>query len=110
MARLGYERYGAHGNDSGSMISPEIGRHDPEHVVGVHVTQLFSFPSGDPAEFADLSEEDELGDIDEDEAGILDLDSPAVRATLVERSDPLFGDGAVRAPDDGGSTAARWRR
>jgi hypothetical protein len=58
MARLGYERYGAHGNDSGSMISPEIGRHDPEHVVGVHVTQLFSFPSGDPAEFADLGEED----------------------------------------------------
>jgi pimeloyl-ACP methyl ester carboxylesterase len=41
------------------MISPELGRHDPEHVVGVHVTQLFSFPSGDPAEFADLSEEDQ---------------------------------------------------
>ena len=59
MARLGYERYGAHGNDAGSQISPEIGRHDPERVVGVHVTQLFSFPSGDPAEFADLSEEDQ---------------------------------------------------
>ena len=58
MARLGYERYGAHGNDGGSMISPEIGRHDPDHVAGVHVTQLFSFPSGDPAEFVDLSEED----------------------------------------------------
>ena len=51
MRRLGYERYGAAGNDAGSMISPEIGRIDPEHVVGVHVTQLFSFPSGDPAEF-----------------------------------------------------------
>src|SRR4029453_10406038 len=47
MARLGYERYGAHGNDAGSQISPEVGRHDPERVVGVHVTQLFSFPSGD---------------------------------------------------------------
>jgi len=58
MSRLGYERYGAHGNDAGSQISPEVGRHDPERVVGVHVTQLFSFPSGDPAEFADLSEED----------------------------------------------------
>jgi hypothetical protein len=58
MARLGYERYGAHGNDGGSMISPEIGRHDPDHVAGVHVTQLFSFPSGDPSEFADLSQED----------------------------------------------------
>jgi pimeloyl-ACP methyl ester carboxylesterase len=59
MARLGYERYGAHGNDAGSQISPEVGRFDPDHVVGVHVTQLFSFPSGDPAEFADLSAEDQ---------------------------------------------------
>jgi epoxide hydrolase len=58
MSRLGYERYGAHGNDAGSQISPEIGRYDRERVVGVHVTQLFSFPSGDPAEFADMSEED----------------------------------------------------
>jgi epoxide hydrolase len=58
MGRLGYERYGAHGNDAGSLISPEVGRHDPERVVGVHVTQLFSFPSGDPAEFDDMSEED----------------------------------------------------
>jgi epoxide hydrolase len=58
MGRLGYERYGAHGNDAGSLISPEVGRHDPERIVGVHVTQLFSFPSGDPAEFADMSEED----------------------------------------------------
>ncbi|WP_199430564.1 epoxide hydrolase family protein [Qaidamihabitans albus] len=59
MHRLGYERYGAVGNDGGSMISPEIGRLDPEGVIGVHVTQLFSFPSGDPAEFADLSEADQ---------------------------------------------------
>ena len=58
MAKLGYERYGAHGNDAGSLISPEVGRHDPDHVVGVHVTQLFSFPSGDPAEFENLSPED----------------------------------------------------
>jgi pimeloyl-ACP methyl ester carboxylesterase len=58
MSRLGYERYGAHGNDAGSQISPEVGRYDRERVVGVHVTQLFSFPSGDPAEFADMSEED----------------------------------------------------
>jgi epoxide hydrolase len=59
MHRLGYERYGAHGNDLGSQVSPEVGRSDPEHVAGVHVTQLFSFPSGDPREFADLSEDDQ---------------------------------------------------
>lgn len=58
MRRLGYDSYGAHGNDAGSNISPEVGRLAPEHVLGVHVTQIFSFPSGDPAEFAALSEED----------------------------------------------------
>lgn len=59
MRRLGYERYGAHGNDVGSQVSPELGRLAPQHVAGVHVTQIFSFPSGDPAEFANLSEEDQ---------------------------------------------------
>lgn len=58
MARLGYERYGAIGNDGGSMVSPEIGRIAPDRVIGVHVTQLFSFPSGDPVEFEGLSEAD----------------------------------------------------
>jgi pimeloyl-ACP methyl ester carboxylesterase len=63
MGRLGYDRYGAVGNDAGSMINPELGRNDPEHVLGVHVTQIFSFPSGDPSEMADLTEEEkrELG-------------------------------------------------
>jgi epoxide hydrolase len=63
MGRLGYDRYGAVGNDAGSMINPELGRNDPEHVLGVHVTQIFSFPSGDPSEMADLTDEEqrELG-------------------------------------------------
>jgi pimeloyl-ACP methyl ester carboxylesterase len=59
MASLGYQRYGAIGNDAGSMISPELGRLDPERVVGVHVTQLFSFPGGDPAELADLDADEQ---------------------------------------------------
>jgi pimeloyl-ACP methyl ester carboxylesterase len=58
MRRLGYERYGAAGNDAGSMISPEVGRLDPERVIGVHVTQVFSFPSGDPNDFKGLDEAD----------------------------------------------------
>jgi pimeloyl-ACP methyl ester carboxylesterase len=58
MRRLGYEHYGTHGNDAGSFVSPEVGRVDPEHVIGVHVTQLFSFPTGDPAELADLSQQE----------------------------------------------------
>jgi len=58
MARLGYERYGAQGGDAGSVISLELGRLAPEHVLGVHVNMLLTFPSGDPAELADLSESD----------------------------------------------------
>jgi epoxide hydrolase len=58
MRRLGYPRYGAHGNDAGSMVSPELGRIAGDRVVGVHVTQIFSFPSGDPAEFDGMSAQD----------------------------------------------------
>jgi pimeloyl-ACP methyl ester carboxylesterase len=58
MHRLGYERYVAAGNDAGSMIAPEMGRTDPDGVIGVHVTQAFSFPSGDPEEFASFGPED----------------------------------------------------
>jgi pimeloyl-ACP methyl ester carboxylesterase len=61
MDRLGYPRFGAVGNDAGSMIAPEIGRLAPDRVIGVHVTQIFSFPTGDPAEMADLSPDDHAG-------------------------------------------------
>jgi epoxide hydrolase len=37
MRRLEYERYGAQGGDWGAIISPELGRIDGTHVVGVHV-------------------------------------------------------------------------
>lgn len=40
MRRLGYARYGAQGGDAGSIISAELGRVDPEHVIGVHVNAL----------------------------------------------------------------------
>jgi pimeloyl-ACP methyl ester carboxylesterase len=56
MRRLGYGRYGAHGNDLGAYVAPEVGRLDPDRVAGVHVTQLYSFPSGDPAELAGITE------------------------------------------------------
>lgn len=37
MARLGYDRYGAQGGDFGALITPQIGRIDSEHVVGIHL-------------------------------------------------------------------------
>jgi hypothetical protein len=40
MSRVGYRPYGAVGNDAGSFVSPEVGRTEPEHVLGVHVTHI----------------------------------------------------------------------
>ncbi|ADB34823.1 Epoxide hydrolase domain protein [Kribbella flavida DSM 17836] len=37
MNRLGYAKYGVQGGDIGAAVSPEVGRVDPEHVVGVHL-------------------------------------------------------------------------
>jgi pimeloyl-ACP methyl ester carboxylesterase len=59
MSRLGYQRYGAQGGDTGGIISPELGRIDADHVIGVHVNNLGTFPSGDPAELADLPPADQ---------------------------------------------------
>ena len=54
--RLGYERYGAQGGDTGALVSPELGRIDPEHLVGIHVNNLLTFPSG---QLDDLSDADQ---------------------------------------------------
>lgn len=59
MRELGYESYGTQGGDAGSLISLEVARADPSHVIGAHVNMLMTFPSGDPAELADLSETDQ---------------------------------------------------
>jgi epoxide hydrolase len=56
MARLGYDRYGTQGGDIGAFEAPLVGRLAPDQVIGVHVNALVTFPSGDPAELADLTE------------------------------------------------------
>ncbi len=58
MRRLGYESYGAHGSDAGTMVARELGLLQPDGFLGLHVLQLFSFPSGDPAEFEKLEPKD----------------------------------------------------
>ena len=52
MRRLGYERYGAQGGDFGAFIAPDLGRVDPEHVIGVHVNAatMGFIPFGDVPE------------------------------------------------------------
>jgi hypothetical protein len=75
MNRLGYQRYGAQGGDWGAFVSPELGRIDRNHVVGVHVNAAtFGFiPFGpvDPDELATLTdaEKDRLGRLQVSTAG-----------------------------------------
>jgi epoxide hydrolase len=57
--RLGYDQYGAQGGDGGSLVCRELGVLEPDGLVGVHVMQIFAFPSGDPDEMAELTEDDQ---------------------------------------------------
>lgn len=54
MRRLGYRRYGAHGGDTGSIVSPALGRLAPERVIGVHICGGLAYPSGAPEDFVGL--------------------------------------------------------
>jgi pimeloyl-ACP methyl ester carboxylesterase len=58
MHRLGYQRFGVHGGDVGSFVGRELGVQKPDGLVGVHVLQIFAFPTGDPEEMAKLSPDD----------------------------------------------------
>jgi pimeloyl-ACP methyl ester carboxylesterase len=59
MRRLGYDRYAAQGGDFGALITPELGRVDAEHVVGLHVNAatVGFIPFGD-------IDEDELTEVE----------------------------------------------
>ncbi|MEU4317298.1 epoxide hydrolase family protein [Nocardia fluminea] len=42
MRRLGYERYAAHGEDTGAAITRELAVNDSDHLVALHVTMIAS--------------------------------------------------------------------
>jgi pimeloyl-ACP methyl ester carboxylesterase len=46
MSRLGYQRYGVQGGDTGSYVAPAMGRQAPDRVLGVHVNALVTYPTG----------------------------------------------------------------
>jgi pimeloyl-ACP methyl ester carboxylesterase len=54
--RLGYDHYGAHGGDAGALVTRELGILKPDGLVGVHLLQIFVFPTGAPGEMDGLSE------------------------------------------------------
>ncbi len=58
MRRLGYTEYGIHGSDNGALVARDLGLLNPAGFLGLHVLQLFSFPSGDPSEMERLEPQD----------------------------------------------------
>src|ERR1700742_849761 len=58
MARLGYERWGAAGGDAGALVGRELGILAPDGLTGVHLLQIFAFPSGDQDEARRMSDQD----------------------------------------------------
>ncbi|MDX6741626.1 epoxide hydrolase [Actinocorallia sp. A-T 12471] len=78
MTRLGYAEFAAQGGDAGSPISLALGTIHPDRVIGVHVNMLMAFPSGDPAEMANLTDDDfarlaALGRFDADRSAYMKL-------------------------------------
>jgi pimeloyl-ACP methyl ester carboxylesterase len=55
MTRLGYDRYGAAGGDAGALVTRELAIVNPKGLIGVHLQQVFAFPSGAPGEMDSLS-------------------------------------------------------
>jgi pimeloyl-ACP methyl ester carboxylesterase len=55
MTHLGYERYGAAGGDAGALVTRELAILNPDGLIGVHLQQIFAFPSGAPGEMDALS-------------------------------------------------------
>jgi epoxide hydrolase len=58
MARLGYDRYIAQGSDFGTWITLMLAGMDHQHVIGGHLNFLPTPPTGDPAQMAQLTEEE----------------------------------------------------
>ncbi|HEX8051362.1 MAG TPA: epoxide hydrolase [Thermoleophilaceae bacterium] len=56
MSRLGYERFGAQGGDTGAFVAPEMGRRAPERLIGIHLNALVTMPSDDPDDLAALTD------------------------------------------------------
>ncbi|GGS57803.1 MULTISPECIES: epoxide hydrolase family protein [Actinokineospora] len=118
MRRLGYDRYVVQGGDAGSVISLVHGLVNPEPLIGIHVNMLMTFPSGDPAELADLSETDQqrlqkLGQFDLDQSGYMKIqqtrpqtlgygltDSPVGQLAWIIEKFHAWTDESAKVPED----------
>jgi pimeloyl-ACP methyl ester carboxylesterase len=78
MARLGYDAYGTQGGDLGSLVGPQLGRIDTDHVVGVHTNGLLT-----------------IGGWDEDTSGWDDADQR--RLAELQRFEEVGGYAAIQS-------------
>ncbi|MEV6280840.1 epoxide hydrolase family protein [Nocardia sp. NPDC051832] len=98
MARLGYDRYGAQGGDVGSFVSPELGRIDAEHVIGIHMNGPITMPSWD--EESGAGDEQSWGAEDQSWGGgteYSDADKARLEELTGEGSFTRFGYAMVQA-------------
>jgi epoxide hydrolase len=119
MDRLGYDRYGVQGQGGGGWYAIEMGRLAPDRIIGAHVNGHVTFPSDDPADFADLTEDDEqtrlarLQNFRDDMMGFVALqstrpdtiahalnDSPAGQLAWIVEKFKEWTDAAVDLPED----------
>jgi epoxide hydrolase len=118
MRRLGYEKYVAQGGDAGAVISLVLGLINPEPLLGIHVNMLMTFPSGDPAELADLSPTDQaalakLGAFADDGSGYMKIqqtrpqtlgygltDSPVGQLAWIIEKFQAWTDDSAKVPED----------
>jgi len=116
MDRLGYDRYGVQGGDIGAFQAPLVGRAAAEHVIGVHVNALVTFPMGEDLSDLTPSEQERLARMQrfrEDQMAYLDLqrtrpwtvqqalhDSPAGQLAWIVEKFKEWTDAAAELPED----------
>jgi pimeloyl-ACP methyl ester carboxylesterase len=83
MARLGYERYGAHGGDWGALITREMALAAPDALLGVHLTMLLSAVAQPGLDL------DSLGLLTDDERAA--IDASAERNARTRRDEMGYG-------------------
>jgi pimeloyl-ACP methyl ester carboxylesterase len=44
---LGYEKFAAQGGDWGALVTGQLGHKFPQHLIGIHLTNAFTFPAFD---------------------------------------------------------------
>ncbi|HEX5400843.1 MAG TPA: epoxide hydrolase [Pseudonocardiaceae bacterium] len=96
MGRLGYDRYLVHGTDTSAVLSLELARNHPEQLIGLHVTMLLTFPSGDPDETAsltadDLARLDRLNHFNEELSGYMKLQATRPQTVAYGLTDSPVG-------------------